>query len=541
MDGSDRPLPTLPAPAALLVVTPGELAAALEHLREEIRSRELHANHADRHRAGGGDVLTIPAGVGQAAASGKFVTYAADAGLTNNRVATAGNGIGITDAGADDGALTIGLGNLTADWTQAGVFNISTAGNLIVLKHMAIGATGFVSATQIVNMAETIANRNARGLALDLTASAGGTPGTVLGLQFAVHMAHAAGLQTVAGGVRGTFSYEGAGGLVLAYGALSGGQSTGAGVGPLTEWDAYIADIASWVGSSPVTSRVLNGFDQGGAGTTTAYGLNILAQTGAEAHSFIADALVLGRDLSHVGLLDVYGVLTVKPPSGGAASALRLYEADASGTNYVGLRALAAMAGNLTFTLPGADGARGQALVTDGAGNLSFADPDAEAVDYWPDDEGDWIDPPLTAAEALDELAERTADLEVVGQYAPRTFIWTPDAAPQGAVTAGNQQGNIYHSGPDGCIAETLYVDCETAPGASGLPITIQYGDTNSLDTVATWTQLATITLSSVKSGYTTVNLSVPANVLLRMNVGTIVGSPADVNVSLETRAVFRT
>ena len=113
--------------------------------------------------------------------------------------------------------------------------------------------------------------------------------------------------------------------------------------------------------------------------------------------------------------------------------------------------------------------------------------------------------------------------------------IFIPDAAPAATVVAGNQQGNTYHSGPSGMTADRLYVDAETAPGAAGLPITVQYGDTDDLDTVAVWTTIATYTLSSEKSNFTNTmaNATVPADRLMRMNVGVIVGTPADVTVTL--------
>jgi len=55
------------------------------------------------------------------------------------------------------------------------------------------------------------------------------------------------------------------------------------------------------------------------------------------------------------------------------AGALRIYEDSDNGTNYVALQAPSALANNVTFRLPDADGASGQAIVTDGAGNLSFS------------------------------------------------------------------------------------------------------------------------------------------------------------------------
>ena len=46
---------------------------------------------------------------------------------------------------------------------------------------------------------------------------------------------------------------------------------------------------------------------------------------------------------------------------------------DADSSNYVALQAPSTVATNLTLTLPSADGIANQALITDGSGNLSFA------------------------------------------------------------------------------------------------------------------------------------------------------------------------
>lgn len=54
-------------------------------------------------------------------------------------------------------------------------------------------------------------------------------------------------------------------------------------------------------------------------------------------------------------------------------SALRFVEAAANGTDYVALQAPSSIAGNVTWTLPGADGSASQVLSTDGAGTLSWA------------------------------------------------------------------------------------------------------------------------------------------------------------------------
>ena len=51
---------------------------------------------------------------------------------------------------------------------------------------------------------------------------------------------------------------------------------------------------------------------------------------------------------------------------------VRLAEDTDNGTNYVELQAPASVAGNVTFTLPGADGTSGQVIQTNGSGVLSF-------------------------------------------------------------------------------------------------------------------------------------------------------------------------
>jgi hypothetical protein len=52
---------------------------------------------------------------------------------------------------------------------------------------------------------------------------------------------------------------------------------------------------------------------------------------------------------------------------------LRLREATGGGTNYTGFKAPAALAGNVIYTMPTADGAASTFLQTDGGGNLSWA------------------------------------------------------------------------------------------------------------------------------------------------------------------------
>src|SRR3990172_5565529 len=143
-----------------------------------------------------------------------------------------------------------------------------------------------------------------------------------------------------------------------------------------------------------------------------------------------------------------------------------------------------------------------------------------------------------TAEGAFDELKADIAALRSVVDY-----VNVPDAAPATTLVAGDAQGLVLHSGASNETAIKLFVDAETAPGASGLPVTWQYGDTDDLDTVASWTTIATLTLSSEKSTSTTTmtNATIPAARLMRTNYGTIVGSPKDVTTSLEAKRPLTT
>ena len=72
---------------------------------------------------------------------------------------------------------------------------------------------------------------------------------------------------------------------------------------------------------------------------------------------------------------DTFTVSDVLAVQGVAANAgrVRIGEDSDNGSNYIELRAASAMASNVTFTLPDADGAANAVLGTDGAGNLSFS------------------------------------------------------------------------------------------------------------------------------------------------------------------------
>lgn len=83
----------------------------------------------------------------------------------------------------------------------------------------------------------------------------------------------------------------------------------------------------------------------------------------------------LRLDPKGAGVLDVYQA-HLKLNSGTSASELRLYEPSGSGTNYTAFKSQA-QAGDVTYTLPAADGSNTYVLQTNGSGTLSWVAPSA--------------------------------------------------------------------------------------------------------------------------------------------------------------------
>jgi len=80
-----------------------------------------------------------------------------------------------------------------------------------------------------------------------------------------------------------------------------------------------------------------------------------------------------GSDFVAISSTVFSGVISVEGTSSSGA-AIRLYEDTDNGTNYIALQAPAALATNVTLTLPDNDGAANQVLATDGSGVLSWVD-----------------------------------------------------------------------------------------------------------------------------------------------------------------------
>jgi hypothetical protein len=80
-----------------------------------------------------------------------------------------------------------------------------------------------------------------------------------------------------------------------------------------------------------------------------------------------------GSDFVAISSTVFSGVISVEGTAASGA-AIRLFEDTDNGTNYIALQAPAALATNVTLTLPDNDGTSTQVLATDGSGVLSWAD-----------------------------------------------------------------------------------------------------------------------------------------------------------------------
>lgn len=94
--------------------------------------------------------------------------------------------------------------------------------------------------------------------------------------------------------------------------------------------------------------------------------------TGVDISGTLTVDIITGGSASFTGL-SVSGAATFDDISFATGTVSILEFADADSSNFVSLKAPTTVASDVTFTLPGTDGTTGQAIVTDGAGNLSFS------------------------------------------------------------------------------------------------------------------------------------------------------------------------
>lgn len=116
------------------------------------------------------------------------------------------------------------------------------------------------------------------------------------------------------------------------------------------------------------------------------------------------------------------------------------------------------------------------------------------------------------------------------------TYVWVPDAEFDADVATGDAQGIHHHSGPAAEECVKLIIEFETAPTGAAITIELEYGDTNDLDTVASWTRivLGTLAISAKTVEITSFDVStIPLDRLIRMNVDQVGSTIAGQNGSI--------
>jgi len=102
----------------------------------------------------------------------------------------------------------------------------------------------------------------------------------------------------------------------------------------------------------------------------TSSSLKFVSDNGTELIKLTSGPLGAGTDLIDITAPEI----NLRHSVGTASPALRFFESgDDAGDHYAGIKSPTSMSGSYTLTLPTADGTNGQALVTDGSGNLSFS------------------------------------------------------------------------------------------------------------------------------------------------------------------------
>jgi len=150
------------------------------------------------------------------------------------------------------------------------------------------------------------------------------------------------------------------------------GARTNLGLAIGTDVQAYDPQLADIAGLTPSDNNFIVG-----------NGTNFVTESGSTARTSLGLGSIATQDSNNVtitggsisGVTFAYTTPLTIPGTSSATGEIRLAEDTDNGTNYVGLKAPAAITSNLSWTLPAADGVSGQFLGTDGSGVLSWSTP----------------------------------------------------------------------------------------------------------------------------------------------------------------------
>lgn len=273
------------------------------------------------------------------------------AGLTptdNNFIV--GNGTNFVTESGSTARTSLGLGSIaTQDANNVSI----TGGSISGITDLAVadggtGAstlTGYVkgNGTSAFTASSTIPNTDITGLGTISTQAASNvsiTGGSISGITDLAVADGGTGASTAANArINLLPSYTGNGSKVL---TLNSGATD-------VEWTTPAVGTGDVVGPASATDNAFARFDST-TGKLIQNSSATLNDSGAP--TFVGSVAISGTSVS--------------------GADIKLYEDTDNGTNYVGIKAPASIASDVTWTLPSTDGTNGQALVTNGTGTLSW-------------------------------------------------------------------------------------------------------------------------------------------------------------------------
>ena len=462
-------------------------------------------------------------------------SYINDAGTGN--LYLAGDNLALTSAGTSesylqavkDGAVTLYHDNVARlATTAAGVSITGTAtmsGNVVIADAGTIGSASDTDALAIDASGNVTASQNVTitgNLTVNGTTTTVSTSNTVIGDSL-IELNSGAGSNTNDLGIVMERGSTGDNAIIawdesadkFVFGTTT---ATGASTGNLTIANGTIvaANIEGTLSTAAQTNIT-------SLGTLTALTVdNVVIDGAVIGHTGDTDLMTLAAGvLTVAGRVDASDDIYLT----GDEKKVRWY----NGSNYVTLGANSSLSSNLAFTLPTADGSSGQALVTDGSGNFSFASNNIGNATSFTTTANNSTDETVYPIFVDGATGEQNAETDTGLTYNPSTGLLSTAAITlTGALTVGGTttlNGNLVLGD---AAADTLTIGA-TLQGAS--PLTFEGGTANGFETTFAITDPtadrtitfpdATGTVSLITATETLTNKTLTSPVINSATVGT--------------------